>query len=59
MDSNINCSHNDRGPWCKNIRVKRSLWGLGARMCSVFQGKPCPFQQKLVKPSGIRPGCAR
>lgn len=30
---NINCKWNDRGAWCENENVKRSLFGIGARCC--------------------------
>ena len=32
----INCIHNDRGAWCINKDVKRSLCGIGARLCVEF-----------------------
>ena len=41
---NINCRQNDQGVWCKDSRVKRSLFGIGARMCPVFESKQCEFQ---------------
>lgn len=30
---NINCVWNDRGAWCKNKNIKRSLFGFGVRSC--------------------------
>jgi len=29
----INCIYNDQGFWCTNKQIKRSLFGLGSRMC--------------------------
>jgi hypothetical protein len=50
MGININCRQNDQGAWCRDRRVKRSLLGLGARVCSVFEGKPCEFQDMFRQP---------
>ena len=50
----INCVDNDRGPWCKNTDVKRSLFGIGARCCSQFPSdtkEGCPYRVKLKKPT--------
>lgn len=38
---NVNCTYNDRGAWCTNKNIKRSLLGLGARCCKVFNGGEC------------------
>lgn len=29
----INCKYNDRGAWCTNKQIKRSLFGMGVRCC--------------------------
>lgn len=49
MHINVNCSSNKNGAWCNDKRVKRSLFGLGARVCSVFNGKECPFQKSHIR----------
>lgn len=41
---NINCKQNDRREWCKDKRIKKSLWGLGARVCRIVEGGTCEFQ---------------
>jgi len=43
---------NDHGAWCKDKRVKRSLLGIGARCCIVFEKreKVCPFQNEYERP---------
>ena len=46
----INCIENDSGCWCRNENIKRSLFGLGARMCLVYEGKRCEFQEKYPRP---------
>ncbi len=51
MRGNVNCTANDHGVWCKDKRIKRSLWGIGARMCLVFDGQVCPLQQKYQRPA--------
>lgn len=33
---NPNCIYNDRGAWCTNKNIKKSLFGLGARCCVEF-----------------------
>jgi len=52
MGVNINCKMNDHGAWCKDKRVKRSLLGIGARCCIVFEKreKVCPFQNEYERP---------
>jgi hypothetical protein len=58
----INCRSNDQGWWCADKRVKRSLLGLGARMCRVANGESCPFQEPVPRPEppkGCGPDAAR
>jgi hypothetical protein len=31
MTIKINCKYNDNGAWCTNKKIKRPLFGLGAR----------------------------
>ena len=50
MPLKMNCKQNDQGVWCKDKRVKRSLFGMGARMCCRAEGKFCPFQDKIPRP---------
>ena len=63
MNLRVNCICNDRGAWCKNKNIKRSLFGLGARCCidypdHIFVGmckyrepsnKKTPFLLKIIK----------
>lgn len=54
MGIKINCKSNDQGSWCKDKRIKKSLWGFGARCCVLFpglNGKTCEYQVKYIKPS--------
>ena len=37
----VNCIYNDKGAWCTNKNVKRSLLGLGARVCSEYGKLNC------------------
>ena len=44
----VNCVDNDRGAWCKNKNIKRSLWGLGARCCTEYDNqyfKKCEYKK--------------
>lgn len=50
MNVNINCKSNDRGAWCKDTRIKKSLFGFGARCCLVFCGERCRYQDKHTRP---------
>jgi len=54
---NIDCIKSDSGVWCKDKRIKRSLFGLGARMCRVAQGKECEYQDAYPLPAPPR-GCS-
>lgn len=54
----VNCIDNDKGAWCKNKNIKRSLWGLGARCCIEYRNegfKKCeykkPYKRKKVVPA--------
>ena len=49
----INCIHNDRGAWCHNKNIKRSLFGLGARCCVLYPNwsENCEYQEKLKRPN--------
>jgi hypothetical protein len=44
MMQNPNCIYNNQQAWCKNKNIKRSLWGLGARVCRLVENEPCSFQ---------------
>jgi hypothetical protein len=46
----INCVKNNNGAWCKDKRVKRSLFGIGARCCLIYDGYKCPYQEMYIKP---------
>ena len=43
----INCQYNKKGAWCTNTKVKRSLLGFGARVCSEYNNIKC---EHIVKP---------
>ena len=50
----INCRWNDLGAWCKNKRIKRSLFGVGSRCCIEYDGiEICEFKEPfpIPKPS--------
>jgi len=54
---NVNCIHVERGIYCACIKVKKSLGGLGMRMCSDAapeKCKPCAFRQPFVAPDPPR-----
>ena len=57
MNIKINCIYNDQGAWCKNITIKRSLFGLGARCCVIYPdwNSVCKHQKKYPKPTQIPP----
>jgi hypothetical protein len=45
MEIKINCISNDGGSHCTHKKVKRSLFGLGARCCSEFRGEKCELKE--------------
>jgi hypothetical protein len=60
MATKINCKYNDRGVWCTDKRIKRSLLGIGTRCCILFpglNGKKCEYQVKYERPI-LRPPSA-
>ena len=53
MMININCKSYERGGWCKDKRIKRSLFGIGARCCVLLDdhfSSKCPHQKKYPRP---------
>lgn len=52
VNMKINCEYNDGGVWCKNRNIKRSCFGLGARMCVEYD-KSIKCEHKIVRK--IRP----
>ena len=47
----INCVYNINGLYCTNEKTKHSLFGLGERMCKVFDGsRKCELQKEHAKP---------
>ncbi len=54
MKIKINCIYADSDGWCSNKKIKRSLYGLGARVCIENPYGVCEYKkQKLNK--GIFP----
>lgn len=54
MNYSINCIYNKQGHWCTNPLIKRSLLGIGPRMCNQKPFAPystCGHQVKHEKPS--------
>ena len=50
----INCIYCINGTYCKNKRVKRSLFGFGARYCielfSINKTNKCKYKRRYPKP---------
>jgi len=54
----INCKYNDSGAWCKHKKVKRSLFGIGARCCTLYPysfDSTCKFQEEFPRPKIVPP----
>jgi hypothetical protein len=52
---NVNCIWNDKD-LCKNKKIKRSLFGFGARLCIEYRGSErCELKQPYIKPKGPPP----
>jgi len=53
----VNCIYNNKGAWCNNLNINKSLFGLGARCCSEYPNSSelCPHQEKVRKPSSPSP----
>ena len=54
MNLRINCTKCVDICYCSDKRVKRSLWGIGPRMCVLYDygiiNKRCEFQVEHTKP---------
>jgi len=58
MNIKINCMFNDRGAWCTNTDIKRSLYGMGARLCSEYppmHDSTCALRVTYKKPPSPPP----
>jgi hypothetical protein len=63
MRVKVNCLYNNNGAWCRNKSVKRSFWGLGARLCSEYPQykngcmvmKKCPYKNESVFGARTKP----
>lgn len=53
MVGKVNCKHNNRGAWCNNEKVERSLFGFGARVCSDYAklSYTCPYRLETKRPN--------
>lgn len=55
---NINCAYADNpGGYCKNKLIRRSMLGIGSRICKVYDddGAVCEYQKKFDKPPAPPP----
>lgn len=43
----INCKYNDRLAWCTNKNIKRSLFGLGSRVCIEHCNGKCELKETI------------
>jgi hypothetical protein len=59
MIKKVNCVKNDKGAWCKDRRVERSLSGMGARCCKVFDDDTCDYQVCFPRPVNSPSGFSR
>lgn len=54
----INCIYNDDNAWCTNKNIKRSIFGIGARVCLEHNNKKCEYKdigkRPRVKPAPIK-----
>lgn len=56
MQISINCQYANDGIYCTNKNVKRSLFGLGARMCmEAYRCNKCPYKIKHPRPPAPTP----
>lgn len=51
----VNCKMNEDYHYCKDKRIKRSLFGIGARLCLLANKKPCPYCDPYPKPNNPPP----
>lgn len=58
MFKNVFCIHaKNPGGYCKNKNVKRSLLGIGARLCIKYRDENnfCEYHEKPKKPNIVPP----
>lgn len=42
----VNCKYNDDAAWCTNKNIKRSIFGIGARVCIESNGGKCNLKER-------------
>lgn len=55
MFKKINCIYNNKGAWCTNQKIKKSLFGIGARCCSEHNDIDCDEKVEHTKKENIAP----
>jgi hypothetical protein len=50
MYKKINCKHFEHGGYCKNKAIKRSIFGIGARVCGEYDGNKCAEIEPNIRP---------
>jgi len=54
MNVNVNCIYNKDGIGCTHPDVKRSVFGIGPRMCKNYPyDKGCTYQEKHPRPQVV------
>ena len=56
---NVNCIYNDKSAWCKHKGIKKSMFGIGARVCVEVDGKQCTLKQTHPRPDVLPPAQMR
>ena len=52
MERKINCIYNDDFAWCNCKKVKKSLFGIGDRLCiERHDGEKCDYKKGIPKPT--------
>jgi len=46
----VNCIFNDDDAYCNNKNIKKSLWGIGARICKEFGDEECNWKIEYPRP---------
>lgn len=59
MIRKINCIYFKNGGYCSNEKVKKSFFGIGARLCSEHFDVQCDIQEKSPKQAAPPPPMKR
>jgi len=55
MNIKVNCKYSECNVWCTNKNIKRSILGLGTRLCILNDTNNCEYQEQKSRRPKVKP----